>query len=140
MTNSERASYIKGLMDGLELDAKAKETKVLTAVVELLEELCVSLEELEDGFIELAEEVDEIDEDLGELEADFYDLDDDCDCESCSGDFDDEFFEVTCPTCGETLELNVELLEEDSIQCPNCNETLEFDFDDDEDVEDAKKD
>ena len=68
MTNSERASYIRGLMDGLELDPNAKETKVLNAMVELLDDLCLSVEELEDGFAELSEQVDEIDEDLGNVE------------------------------------------------------------------------
>ena len=48
MTNSERASYIRGLMDGLELDPGTKETKVLNAIVDLLEDLCLSMDELED--------------------------------------------------------------------------------------------
>ena len=60
MTNSERASYIRGLMDGLELDPSAKETKVLNAIVELLDDLCLSVEELDEGLDELAEQVDEI--------------------------------------------------------------------------------
>ena len=68
MTNSERASYIRGLMDGLDLNAEAKETKVLNAVVDLLEGLCQSMDELEDDVAEMAEQVDEIDEDLGTLE------------------------------------------------------------------------
>ena len=80
MTNSERASYIRGLMEGLELDPKAKETKVLNAMVELLDDLCISVEELEDGFDLLSEQVDEIDEDLGNVEEDFYELDGGCSC------------------------------------------------------------
>ena len=56
MTNSERASYIRGLMDGLELDPSAKETKVLNAIVELLDDLCLSVEELDEGLDELAEQ------------------------------------------------------------------------------------
>ena len=81
MTNSERASYIRGLMDGLELDPAAKETKVLNAIVELLDDLCLSVEELDNGLDELSEQVDEIDYDLGELEEDYYDLDEDeCGC------------------------------------------------------------
>ena len=135
MTNSERASYIRGLMDGLELDPKAKETKVLNAMVELLDDLCLSMEELEDGFAELGEQVDEIDEDLGTLEEDYYDLDGECGCHchDDEDDFDDAMFEVTCPNCGDTIELNDEMLEEGSIVCPGCGETLEFDFDDDDD-------
>ena len=135
MTNSERASYIRGLMDGLELDPNAKETKVLNAMVELLDDLCLSVEELEDGFAELGEQGDEIDEDLGNVEEDFYELEGGCSCHHHGDidDFDGAEFEVTCPSCGDTIELTDDLLEEGSIVCPGCGETLEFDFDEDED-------
>ncbi len=136
MTNSERASYIRGLMDGLELDPNAKETKVLNAIVELLDDLCLSVEELDNDLDELSEQVDEIDYDLGELEEDYYELEDEDECGCGCGhhhhhgdDFDDAEFEVTCPSCGDTIQLNDEMLEEGSIVCPGCGETLEFDFD-----------
>ena len=136
MTNSERDSYIRGLMDGLELDPTAKETKVLNAMVELLDDLCLSVEELEDGFAELSEQVEEIDEDLGNVEEDFYELEGGCSCHHHhhhEGLDDGAEFEVTCPSCGDIIELTDDLLEEGSIVCPGCGETLEFDFDDDED-------
>ena len=130
MTNSERASYIRGLMDGLELDPNAKETKVLNAIVELLDDLCLSVEEL--------------DNDLDELSEHYYELEDDDECGCGCGhhhhhgdDFDDAEFEVTCPSCGDTIQLNDEMLEEGSIVCPGCGETLEFDFDDDEEEPEA---
>lgn len=139
MTNSERAAYIRGLMEGLELDPNAKETKLFNAIVDLLDDLCLSAEEMEDAYDELSGQVDEIDEDLGALEEDFYDLDDeDCDC-GCHHHDDDEdwedddcYFEVTCPSCGDTIELNGEMLDEGSVDCPNCGESLEFDFEDEE--------
>lgn len=132
MTNSERASYIRGLMEGLELDPAAKETKVLNAMLELLDDLCVSVEELEEGFDLLSEQVDEIDEDLGNVEEDFYGDEDDCGC-GCGHHDDDAEFEVTCPSCGDTIELTDDMLEDGGIVCPGCGETLEFDFDDDDD-------
>lgn len=132
MTNSERASYIRGLMDGLELDPEAKETKVLNAMAELLDDLCLSMEELEDGMAEMADQVDEIDEDLGMLEEDYYGAEDGCSC--CDDeDFEGSMFEVTCPNCQNTIELNDEMLEEGFIMCPECGEKLEFDFDEEED-------
>ena len=145
MTNSERASYIRGLMDGLDLNAEVKETKVLNAVVDLLEGLCQSMDELEDDVAEMAEQVDEIDEDLGTLEEDFYGLEEDEEC-GCGchhhhhgdEDFEDAQFEVTCPSCGDTIQLNDEMLEEGGIICPGCGETLEFDFDDDEEEPEDK--
>ena len=136
MTNSERAAYIRGLMEGLDLDPNAKETKLFNAIVDLLDDLCLSVEEMEDAYDELSGQVDEIDEDLGELEADYYDLDDIDDEEDEDDDWeeddDDCYFEVTCPSCGDTIQLNGEMLEEGSIECPNCGENLEFDLDEEE--------
>lgn len=131
MTNSERAAYIRGLMEGLELDQNKKETKVLNAIVELLDDVCVSMEELEDGFDVLSEQVDQIDEDLGEVE-ELILGEEECDCgHHHHHDFDDDepMFQVVCPSCGDTIELFDEMLDEDAIDCPNCGETLEFDFD-----------
>ena len=132
MTNSERAAYIRGLMEGLDLDPNAKETKLFNAVVDLLDDLCLSVEEMEDAYDELSGQVDEIDEDLGELEEAYYELDDeDFEDEDWDDEDDDEcYFEVTCPSCGDTIQLNGEMLEEGSMECPNCGENLEFDFDD----------
>lgn len=92
MTNSERAAYIRGLMEGLDLDPNAKETKLFNAVVDLLDDLCLSVEEMEDAYDELSGQVDEIDEDLGELEEAYYELDDE--------DFEDEEEACDCG-CGE---------------------------------------
>ena len=50
MTNSERAAYIRGLMEGLDLDPNAKETKLFDAIVDLLDDLCLSVEEMEDAY------------------------------------------------------------------------------------------
>ena len=159
MTNSERAAYIRGLMDGLELDPKAKETKLFNAIVDLLDDLCLSMEEMEDAYDELCGQVDEIDEDLGELEEEFYEFDDedfdcdcDCDCDDCDCDCDDCDccdceddededgceFEVTCPVCGDHIMLTEAMLDEGSINCPNCDELLEFDFDD-EDIDEIEE-
>lgn len=139
MTNSEHASYIRGLMDGMELDPNAKETKLFHAVVELLDSISSDLEELEDQFAELAEQVDEVDEDLGSLETEYYGLDGEEGC-GCGHHHSDggcgchhTQFEAICPSCGETIELDEDMLDEDGMVCPHCGETLEFDFDDEED-------
>ena len=139
MTNSERASYIRGLMDGMELDPNAKETKIFNAIVELLDDLSVSVEEMEDEYGELAEQVDEIDHDLGALEEDFYGLegeDEGCGCGCHHHHHHDEDlstdFGVNCPNCGADIPLTEEVLDAEEIICPGCGETLEFDFDEDE--------
>lgn len=121
MTNSEKAAYIRGLMEGMDLDPNAKETKLFNAIVDLLDDLSLSVEEMEDAYDELSGQVDEIDEDLGELEEEFYDIDEDEDDDDAWEDDEDEcYYEVTCPNCGETLEFDLE--EDDSCDCgENCD-------------------
>ena len=83
MTTNEKVAYLKGLMEGMELDPNAKETKLFNAIVDLLDDLCLSMEEMEDAYDELCGQVDEIDEDLGELEEEFYEFEDECDGDCC---------------------------------------------------------
>ena len=97
MTNSEKAAYIRGLMEGMDLDPNAKETKLFNAIVDLLDDLSLSVEEMEDAYDELSGQVDEIDEDLGELEEEFYDIDEDDDDDDDDAWEDECYYEVTCP-------------------------------------------
>lgn len=85
-------------------------------------------------------QVETIDEDLGSLEEDYYDLDDECDCDECGAeDFEDgDIYEVCCPTCGDIVCIDSDMLEEGQTTCPNCGELLEFDLEDDgEETEDS---
>ena len=124
MTITERAAYLKGLMEGLELDAEKKEVKVLNAIVEMLDDMSLTVADLEDGYSELSDQLDAVDEDLYSLEEDFYEEDDDYD------EDDDVFYEVTCPTCQKTICLSEDVLLKGEIECPECGESLEFDLDD----------
>lgn len=45
---------------------------------------------------------------------------------------DEEEYETICPTCGKTILLTEQMLEEGETVCPNCGEELEFDFDEEE--------
>ena len=40
MNLSEKSAYLKGLMDGLKLDQEAPEGKMISGIVELLQEVC----------------------------------------------------------------------------------------------------
>ena len=140
MTITEKVAYLKGLMEGLELDTSSKEGKVLKAVVDVLDDMALSVTDIEDDLAELSDQVDEIDEDLSEVEDEgFGDADECCDCDDddcdcCDGD-DDDFYEVTCSKCGETTYITGAILDEGKMECPNCGEELEFDVvvDEDED-------
>ena len=45
-------------------------------------------------------------------------------------DDEDVYYEVTCPTCGEVICLEEDLLLSGEMDCPKCGENLEFDFSD----------
>ena len=149
MTISEKAAYLKGLMDGLNLDTEKAEGKMIAAMVELFGDMAKRMKDIEDTTIAISDELDEIEEDLDAIED--YILDEEEDFED--EDFDDEWdededyeegfdfgdedsiiYEVEC-ACGEIINFDEEVLEQGSMKCPNCGETLEFTVDDVEDEE-----
>ena len=154
MELTNKAAYLKGLADGMNLAEKdTAEAKVLVKVLELLEELCDSVEELEIFSDEVTELVDTIDEDLGDVESIIYDVDPDEDDdededdeyvdlydededEADESDFDeseqDYEYEVTCPSCNNTVILPESIIMEGQSNCPNCGELLEFDLSEEE--------
>lgn len=129
MNISEKVAYLKGLMSGLSFDESTKEAKMFQAIIDALDDIAMSMTDLEENQGELEELVSIIDEDLGELEDDFYGFDDEEDDDD-EYDDDDELYEVVCPTCHDTICLDESMLDEGEIQCPNCGENLEFDLDD----------
>ena len=142
MELKEKAAYLKGLADGLELDKETKEGKLIAALIDLANELCEAVETLDadmdeivEEVVELREYIEEIDDDLNDVEEfldeeveldDWDDEEDDededwCDgeCEGCSGC--DDYFEIVCPSCGETICFDESVNPED-LTCPACNE------------------
>ena len=149
MTLSEKAAYLRGLMDGLKLDTETTEGKMISAIVELLGDMSKKVTDIEDTTIAISDELDEIEEDLDAIEDfimdeenddeddDLYDYDDDDEFDDEGFDFGDEdstIYEVEC-ACGEIIDFDEETLEQGSMVCPNCGETLEFSLEDDEDEE-----
>jgi hypothetical protein len=142
MTLIEKAAYIKGLVDGMELDKESKEGKVIAALVDLLGEVVESIDGLEADVDELYEYAEELDEDLGEVESvlceddeDYDDFDDECDgmCDECDldCDLDDDFFEIECPSCGEVVCFD-ESIDPEELACPACGEKFECLVDEDD--------
>ncbi len=125
MTITEKVAYLKGLMEGMKIDPESDQGKLWKAVMDVLADLALSVDELEDYTAELTEQVDAIDEDLDTLESDFYEEYDDDDCECC----DDEYYDITCPNCDEEFCVDEQTLLEGGVECPNCGEHLEFDID-----------
>ena len=157
MNISEKVAYLKGPAEGLDL-GDSKEAKVLAGILDVLEDICEEIYDVEDYCEELSEQLDAVDEDLSVLEDEFYGDDEcscgcgcgpDCDCGcqeggectcgddcgcgcgcDCDCDCDDECYEVECPNCQDVIYLDEEMIEEGKMVCPNCGVELEFDFDD----------
>lgn len=140
MNISEKVSYIKGLADGLAVDASTKEGKIILAMLDVLNDVALTLEDVDSELDDIAQVVTDIEDSLCDLEDEVYgDTESDCHCGCGDHDdygYDDEFademYEVTCPKCDNTITVDYGVIQENSILCPNCGELLEFDFDDDE--------
>jgi len=155
MKLTEKIAYMKGLLDGMELDGSTKEGKAILQMAEVMEEMGVYIDDLQSQVDELTELCDLLDKDLGDVETDLYcddddfddddfDLDDDDDEDNDfrigkvlpadyddfdyedSDDYDNEIYIVNCPSCDEAVNLTERELEEGSIVCPHCGELLEF--------------
>jgi len=126
MEITEKVAYIKGLVDGLGIDDSTKEGKVLLAVVNVLDDIAMSVSDLEDSVDLLGGQLDHLDEDVEEIYEDLYGEDDD---EDDDDDYEGELYEVTCPTCGDIICVDEDMLDDGEIECPNCDESLEFDLD-----------
>ena len=114
MTISEKVAYLKGLSDGLNIDTeKSKEGKLISVIIDILEEVGMSIEDLEENATAMGEDDDE----------------DDDDCCCCD---DDDFFEVECPNCKEELCIDEDVLEAGFIECPNCHEKFALEVNEDE--------
>ena len=83
MTITEKVAYLKGLADGLAIDTeKSKEGKLISVMIDILEEMGMSIEDLEENATALGEELDAVSDDLADVEeAVFGDDDEDEDDE-----------------------------------------------------------
>ncbi|NMB34156.1 MAG: hypothetical protein GX992_08025 [Clostridium sp.] len=116
----ERVAYLKGLAEGMQLNDSTNEGKMLKAIIEVLDDVAMSVDELTEVQHQLEEQVDDIDEDLAELEGILFDDDDEYD--------DETIAELECPHCHDVFELKEDMVDghKDSIKCPHCGEEISF--------------
>lgn len=128
MTLTEKAAYLKGLASGLALDENKPETKLINAMIDLIDDIALTVADLDDELAVVSEQVDLIDEDLESLEDDFYEDEE---------DEEDDLIKITCPNCGDEIYIDDAILNDGELQCPNCGETLEFELECDCDCDDC---
>ena len=137
----EKVAYLKGLAEGMELDTEKKEGRLLAAIIDLLEDIALEIEDLWDGEEELYEGLDAVSDDLEDVEDLIFEEDEDED-EYDEEDFDEDedCYATTCPTCEEEIFFDESVLEDGEVICPNCGEKLEFDMSSLEEAEEDEED
>ncbi|MFA4886279.1 MAG: CD1247 N-terminal domain-containing protein [Desulfotomaculaceae bacterium] len=115
-----RVAYLQGLSAGLDFTADSKEGKLLKGIIDVLDEFADSVGDLEEAQEQMEDYLENIDEDLYHLEDEIYEEDG---LNTCA----ENYVEVDCPRCGETVCFDSEILEDDDIvevTCPNCDEVV----------------
>ncbi len=145
---SEKAAYLKGLAEGLDIDKSSKEGKLLLALIEAFDEMAIEVDDVVIIQEDMQQQLDEVDEALADLEYDFDELVeeleeldelDDLDDEDFDEEFDDEDYEdeweeeysFECPKCGALIHVKPESITDDVkfIVCPDCGAKIELEFD-----------
>ena len=126
----EKVAYLKGLAEGMQLNEATNEGKLLKAILEVMDDFALSMDEMEEIQEEMSEQIDNIDEDLADVEKillDDEDLDDDDD-----DDDDEEIYykEIKCPHCHEKIDVDLDALGDEGtvIKCPSCNKEIELEW------------
>lgn len=131
---TEKVAYLKGLADGLNLDKDSKEGKLFAAIIDVLDDMALEIEDMQELQMELSEGLDAVSDDLEDIEDIVYEEweEDDDDYEDEEDEEEEEESEdcyaTTCPTCEEEIFFDESILEEGEVICPNCGERLEFDL------------
>lgn len=123
----KKVAYLKGLMDGMELDDQSKEARILKEMIDVMEKMAETIEDLQEDYEDLEEYLESIDEDLYDLEDEVYDYEEDeeDDDEDEDEDKDEEnCIEVDCPKCHEVVCFDADVLNDEDVvevTCPNCD-------------------
>ncbi len=132
MTLSEKAAYLKGLKDGLNLDTEKPEGRLIEGMLDMLEDVALAISDLDDNAAAVSDELDMISDELDAIE-EYLDDDDEFDEDNEEDEDDDDvYYEVKCPSCEEVITVDEDMLEQGVIECPNCGEELEFELDGEE--------
>jgi endogenous inhibitor of DNA gyrase (YacG/DUF329 family) len=113
----KQVAFVRGLMTGSDLDTNDKSIRVVSEVVNVLEDIADSVMKLHECQVDLEDYVEDLDRDLWDVE------------ETLNSNEGREFpnendMEVECPTCHEIVCFDSDILDGDDdveVTCPNCN-------------------
>lgn len=141
---TDRASYLKGLAEGMKLNPEKDSHKLLMELIELTGEMAAELETLTEAHDELNDYVESIDDDLADLEDTLFGDDEaDEDDMPFDGDEDDELdadtlISYACPHCGHELQFRAADVDfDEDYLCPECGKSVFPELEEDDDEADA---
>lgn len=112
---TDRASFLKGLAQGMQLNKDTNEGKLLSEIIDVIGEMAKEMEKLQEAYDELNEYVESIDDDLADMEEVIFGDEEECyEDDDEDGDIHDD------EESGDTI----------SYSCPHCNHEMEFSADD----------
>ena len=125
MNINKESAYLRGLLEGYELDGNKKEIKLISKMLELIDEMADHITALEADNAEMREYIEELDHDLGAVEEDLY-MDEDYDDEDDYDEYDEDsdYYEIECPSCGEVVCFD-DSIDPDNLVCPACGEKID---------------
>lgn len=115
---SERISYLRGLSEGLSISNASPQGKILSGIIEVLEEMSDTINDIKYDMEDFKEYVESIDDDLYDLEESFFENE---------NEKERDWIRTRCPNCGEDLYYEADIMddeEEVELICPNCNELI----------------
>ena len=119
-----RAAYLKGLADGLKLDTESNEGQLISKMLDLLTDMAGAIADLDDEQGFLADEIQDMSEAMEILGDEvFAGVDDD--------EEEEGIYQITCDNCGSEITFtdeDLDALEDGSFTCPTCGETIELEF------------
>ena len=122
---TDRAAYLRGLAEGMNLDKDKSENRLMLEMLSVMEEMAQKLSEMDADISELDEYVESIDADLNDMEEAFFSDDDLYDEEEDSAFDEKEELSFDCPHCGNPMRLKASDIDFDqSPVCPKCDKTF----------------
>ena len=115
---SEKVAYLDGLADGMEL-GDDKYAKLFRGILDAMHAISEEIDDHDEYMEDLSDSIDDLYDEVEALDDAVFEDEDE----------DDDFLEVTCPECGETVYFDEDMLDaEDGLICPHCNHPIDIEI------------
>lgn len=119
---TNRASYLKGLADGLKLNTETPEGNLINEIIAVINDMAKELEGLDEEQAFIEDKLDEMEDVIDIIGEEAFGGDDD----------DDDLYTVVCEKCGAEIDFTSDDLDDivnGDFLCPECGNIIELDFD-----------